>query len=52
MGSIESNLQENRVFEPAADVVKNAAVSGMQAYQALVALRQAAAEVVLTTYEA
>ena len=37
MGSIESNLQENRVFEPAADVVKNAAVSGMQAYQALVA---------------
>ena len=37
MGSIESNLQENRVFEPAADVVKNAAVSGMQAYQALCA---------------
>lgn len=33
--SIESVLQENRVFEPSADFVKNANVSGMSAYNAL-----------------
>jgi len=32
---IESVLQENRVFEPSADFVKNANVSGMSAYNAL-----------------
>jgi acetyl-CoA synthetase len=33
--SIESVLNENRVFEPSADFVKNANVSGMSAYNAL-----------------
>lgn len=33
--SIESVLHENRVFEPSADFVKNANVSGMSAYNAL-----------------
>ena len=33
--SIESVLQENRVFEPSEDFVKNANVSGMSAYNAL-----------------
>ena len=35
MSGIESVLHENRVFEPSAEIVKNAAVSGMAAYQAL-----------------
>jgi acetyl-CoA synthetase len=35
MGSIESVLQENRVFEPSADVVRQANISGMAAYKAL-----------------
>jgi acetyl-CoA synthetase len=35
MSSIESVLTENRVFPPGEDFVKNATVSGMQAYQAL-----------------
>ena len=35
--SIVSVLQENRVFEPSADFVKSANVSGMAAYQALCA---------------
>ena len=33
--TIESVLQETRVFPPPADLVKNANVSGMAAYQAL-----------------
>ena len=33
--SIESVLQENRVFPPSADTVKNATISGMAAYAAL-----------------
>lgn len=33
--SIESVLHENRVFEPSADVVKSANVSGMSSYNAL-----------------
>jgi len=37
MSSIESVLHENRVFEPSAAIVKNAAVAGMEAYQALCA---------------
>ena len=35
MGSIESVLQENRVFEPSADMVRQANISGMAAYKAL-----------------
>ncbi|MEX0958493.1 MAG: acetate--CoA ligase [Burkholderiales bacterium] len=35
MSTIESVLQENRVFAPAADFVKQANVSGMAAYQAM-----------------
>ena len=35
MANIESVLQENRVFPPAAEVVKNATISGMAAYEAL-----------------
>jgi len=35
MANIESVLQENRIFPPAADVVKNATISGMAAYEAL-----------------
>jgi acetyl-CoA synthetase len=35
--SIESVLHENRVFEPSAETVKTAAVSGMQAYTQLCA---------------
>ncbi|GAB4484168.1 MAG: acetate--CoA ligase [Burkholderiaceae bacterium] len=35
MGNIESVLQENRVFEPSADFVKQANISGMAAYRAL-----------------
>jgi acetyl-CoA synthetase len=35
MGNIESVLQENRVFEPSAEFVKQANVSGMAAYRAL-----------------
>ncbi|MFC5302917.1 acetate--CoA ligase [Azospira restricta] len=35
--AIESVLQENRVFDPPADLVKNAAVPGMEAYKALCA---------------
>ncbi|WP_028312770.1 acetate--CoA ligase [Derxia gummosa] len=35
MGSIETSLQENRVFEPAEDFVKQARVSGIAGYEAL-----------------
>ena len=35
MGNIESVLQENRVFEPSAEIVKQANISGMAAYKAL-----------------
>ncbi|MBW7900343.1 MAG: acetate--CoA ligase [Rhodocyclaceae bacterium] len=35
--AIESVLQENRVFDPPADLAKNAAVPGMEAYTALCA---------------
>jgi acetyl-CoA synthetase len=35
MSNIESVLQETRVFEPSAAAVRNAAVSGMDAYKAL-----------------
>jgi acetyl-CoA synthetase len=35
MGNIESVLHENRVFEPSADIVKQANISGMAAYRAL-----------------
>ena len=34
-GTIESVLQEDRLFPPSADFVKQANVSGMAAYQAL-----------------
>ncbi|MCX8003452.1 MAG: acetate--CoA ligase [Burkholderiaceae bacterium] len=37
MGNIESVLHENRVFEPSAEVVSRANVSGMAAYRALCA---------------
>ncbi len=37
MSAIQSVLVENRVFEPAADVVKAARISGMAAYDALCA---------------
>ncbi|WP_085316777.1 acetate--CoA ligase [Derxia lacustris] len=37
MGSIETSLQENRVFEPAEDFVRQARVSGIAGYEALVA---------------
>src|SRR3954469_6210428 len=35
MADIESLKPESRIFEPPADMVKNAAISGMDAYQAL-----------------
>jgi len=35
MSSIESVMHETRVFEPSADLQKNAAIKGMAAYQAL-----------------
>ncbi|MBI2307374.1 MAG: acetate--CoA ligase [Rhodocyclales bacterium] len=35
--AIESVLQENRVFDPPADLVKTAAIPGMEAYKALCA---------------
>ena len=35
MSTIESVLQENRIFPPSAETVKNATVSGMAAYEAL-----------------
>ena len=35
MADIESLKQESRIFEPPADMVKNAAISGMDAYRAL-----------------
>ena len=35
MADIESLKQENRIFEPPAGMVKNAAISGMDAYRAL-----------------
>ena len=35
MSGIESVLQENRVFAPSEETIKNAAVSGMAAYEAL-----------------
>jgi acetyl-CoA synthetase len=35
MGNIESVLHEERVFEPSADVVRQANISGMAAYKAL-----------------
>jgi acetyl-CoA synthetase len=37
MSSIESFKQEERVFNPPADFVNNAAISGMDAYNALCA---------------
>jgi acetyl-CoA synthetase len=37
MGNIESVLQENRVFYPSEEMVRNAAISGMDAYRALCA---------------
>jgi acetyl-CoA synthetase len=37
MGNIESVLHESRVFNPPADVVARATISGMDAYRALVA---------------
>jgi acetyl-CoA synthetase len=37
MGNIESTLQEHRVFPPSAEFVKQANVSGMEAYNALCA---------------
>ena len=37
MGNIESNLHEKRLFAPGAEIVKNAAISGMDAYKALCA---------------
>jgi acetyl-CoA synthetase len=37
MSNIESVLQETRIFEPSPEAVRNAAISGMPAYQALVA---------------
>jgi acetyl-CoA synthetase len=37
MGNIESILQEHRIFPPSADFVKQANVSGMDAYKALCA---------------
>ena len=37
MSSIESVLNESRIFEPSADVLKQAAVPGMEAYRALCA---------------
>jgi hypothetical protein len=37
MGNIESVMHENRVFHPAEEMVKNAAISGMEAYKALCA---------------
>ena len=35
MSTIESVMHEERVFSPSADVIKNAHISGMDAYQAL-----------------
>ena len=35
MSNIESVLQETRVFEPGPEMVRNAAISGMEAYRAL-----------------
>ncbi len=37
MGNIESVLQEKRLFAPGAEIVKGAAISGMDAYKALCA---------------
>ena len=37
MSAIESVLVENRVFEPSAQLVKSARISGMDAYKALCA---------------
>ena len=37
MGNIESVLQESRVFNPSEEMVKGAAISGMDAYRALCA---------------
>src|ERR1700709_1205638 len=37
MADIESLKQESRIFEPPADMVKQAAISGMDAYNALCA---------------
>jgi acetyl-CoA synthetase len=37
MGNIESSLNEKRLFAPGAEIVKNAAISGMDAYRALCA---------------
>ena len=37
MSAIESVLVENRVFEPSAQLVKSARISGMDAYRALCA---------------
>ena len=35
MSEIESLMHEHRIFNPPAEFVKNAAISGMEAYQAL-----------------
>jgi acetyl-CoA synthetase len=40
MSNIESVMHENRVFEPSPDAVRQAAISGMPAYRALVAEAQ------------
>jgi acetyl-CoA synthetase len=40
MSNIESIMQETRIFEPSAESVRNAAVSGMDAYRALYAEAQ------------
>jgi acetyl-CoA synthetase len=37
MPDIDTSKQENRVFDPPADFVKNAAISGMEAYKAMCA---------------
>ena len=37
MGNIESVMQENRVFPPSAEFVKQANISGMDAYRAMLA---------------
>ena len=41
MSNIESVLQENRIFEPGKDFVKQATVSGLSAYEALCAEAEA-----------
>jgi acetyl-CoA synthetase len=40
MSNIESVMQENRVFDPSPEAVRNAAISGMDAYRAMAAEAQ------------